>query len=95
MHNTVLIYETNSGPRPKGKSLICCLRWYVLLQGGSSKSFSHIKKMAFSQPEVLHLLLTKLAENVADYVRYQADNGAQVRWGVGAYAANAAASTAP
>ncbi|PNH10041.1 Uroporphyrinogen decarboxylase 2, chloroplastic [Tetrabaena socialis] len=48
-----------------------------IVEGGSSKSFSHIKKMAFSTPEVLHALLDKLADNVADYVRYQADAGAQ------------------
>ena len=28
-------------------------------------------QMAFSNPEVLHALNTKLAESVADYVRYQ------------------------
>jgi uroporphyrinogen decarboxylase len=27
--------------------------------------------MAFANPEVLHALLDKLADNVADYVRYQ------------------------
>lgn len=42
-----------------------------IIEGGSSKSFSHIKKMAFATPEVLHALLDKLADNVADYVRYQ------------------------
>ncbi|KAF6259912.1 uroporphyrinogen-iii decarboxylase [Scenedesmus sp. NREL 46B-D3] len=49
-----------------------------IVEGGSSKSFAHIKKMAFASPEVLHALLDKLADNVADYVRYQADAGAQV-----------------
>ncbi|KAG2446921.1 hypothetical protein HYH02_008077 [Chlamydomonas schloesseri] len=49
-----------------------------IVEGGSSKNFAHIKKMAFSTPEVLHALLDKLADNVADYVRYQADAGAQV-----------------
>eukprot|EP00882_Tetradesmus_deserticola_P009407 GHRQ01009930.1.p1 GENE.GHRQ01009930.1~~GHRQ01009930.1.p1 ORF type:complete len:378 (+),score=155.46 GHRQ01009930.1:169-1302(+) len=49
-----------------------------IVEGGSSKSFAHIKKMAFASPKVLHALLDKLADNVADYVRYQADAGAQV-----------------
>mmetsp|Transcript_20644 Transcript_20644/g.62195 ORF Transcript_20644/g.62195 Transcript_20644/m.62195 type:complete len:398 (-) Transcript_20644:399-1592(-) len=48
-----------------------------IVEGGSSKNFAHIKKMAFSAPEVLHALNTKLAESIADYVRYQADAGAQ------------------
>ncbi|KIY92306.1 uroporphyrinogen decarboxylase [Monoraphidium neglectum] len=54
------------------------LATYVI-EGGSSKSFAHTKRMAFAQPEVLHALLDKLADNVADYVRYQADAGAQAR----------------
>lgn len=41
------------------------------MQGGSSKNFAHIKRLAFGQPEVLHALLDKLADNVADYCRYQ------------------------
>ena len=43
-----------------------------IVEGGSSKSYTHIKRLAFGQPAVLHALLTKLADNVADYVRYQA-----------------------
>ena len=42
-----------------------------IVEGGSSKNYTHIKRLAFGQPEVLHALLAKLAENVADYVRYQ------------------------
>ena len=34
--------------------------------------------MAFSDPTILHQLLTKLADSIADYVRYQIDCGAQV-----------------
>jgi uroporphyrinogen decarboxylase len=37
-----------------------------------------IKNMAFSDPTILHQLLTKLADSIADYVRYQIDCGAQV-----------------
>lgn len=43
-----------------------------IVEGGSSRNYTHIKRLAFGQPEVLHALLGKLAENVADYVRYQA-----------------------
>ena len=39
--------------------------------GGSSKNFAHIKRLAFGEPAVLHALLDKLADNVADYCRYQ------------------------
>lgn len=49
-----------------------------IVEGASSKSFTVIKKMAFNEPAVLHALLATLADNVADYCRYQADNGAQV-----------------
>jgi len=49
-----------------------------IVEGGSSKNFAAIKRLAFGEPAVLHALLDKLADNVADYVRYQADAGAQV-----------------
>ena len=42
-----------------------------IVEGGSSKNYTHIKRLAFSEPDVLHALLSKLADNVADYVRYQ------------------------
>lgn len=42
-----------------------------IVEGGSSKNYTHIKKMMFTQPEVLHAFLSKMADNVADYVRYQ------------------------
>lgn len=42
-----------------------------IVEGGSSKNYTHIKRLAFAQPAVLHALLSKLAENIADYVRYQ------------------------
>lgn len=50
-----------------------------IVEGGSSKNYSVLKRMAFSEPHVLHALLEKLTQNVTDYCRYQADNGAQVR----------------
>ena len=43
-----------------------------------SNKYTHIKRLAFGQPAVLHALLDKLCDGITDYVRYQADNGAQV-----------------
>ncbi len=48
------------------------------VEGKGSKTYSVIKNMAFSEPAVLHQLLTKLADAIAVYVRYQIDSGAQV-----------------
>jgi uroporphyrinogen decarboxylase len=48
------------------------------VEGKGSKTYSIIKNMAFSDPGILHQLLTKLAESIAEYVRYQIDCGAQV-----------------
>jgi len=48
------------------------------VEGKGSKSYSVIKGMAFSEPTVLHQFLSKLADMVATYVRYQIDCGAQV-----------------
>ncbi|MEQ8541390.1 MAG: uroporphyrinogen decarboxylase [Coleofasciculus sp. D1-CHI-01] len=48
------------------------------IEGKSSKNYSIIKGMAFSQPAMLHEFLGKIADAIAVYVRYQIDNGAQV-----------------
>lgn len=48
------------------------------VEGKSSKSYSVIKAMAFSEPALLHRFLEKLADMVATYIRYQIDCGAQV-----------------
>jgi uroporphyrinogen decarboxylase len=48
-----------------------------IVEGGSSKNFAAIKRMAFAEPAVLHALLDKLADNVADYVRYQVRVGSE------------------
>lgn len=48
------------------------------VEGKGSKTYSVIKGMAFSEPAMLHTLLGKLADNIATYVRYQIDCGAQV-----------------
>lgn len=48
------------------------------VEGKTSKSYTNIKGMAFREPAMLHQLLGKLADNIATYVRYQIDCGAQV-----------------
>ncbi|QSJ16629.1 uroporphyrinogen decarboxylase [Nostoc sp. UHCC 0702] len=48
------------------------------VEGKGSKTYSIIKNMAFSEPAILHRLLAKLADEIAVYVRYQIDCGAQV-----------------
>jgi len=48
-----------------------------IVEGGSSKNYTNIKKLAFQQPEVLHALLSKLADGMIDYLAYQAESGAQ------------------
>ncbi|MBW4614082.1 MAG: uroporphyrinogen decarboxylase [Desmonostoc vinosum HA7617-LM4] len=48
------------------------------VEGKGSKTYSIIKNMAFSDPAILHQLLGKLADAIANYARYQIDSGAQV-----------------
>lgn len=48
------------------------------IEGKSSKNYSIIKGMAFSEPSLLHQFLGVLADAIATYVCYQIDNGAQV-----------------
>lgn len=48
-----------------------------MIEGGSSKTFGKIKKMAFSEPEILHMLLDKLADSVTSYLNAQIKAGAQ------------------
>ena len=48
-----------------------------MVEGGSSKDFRHIKAMMYSQPEVMHSLLDKLALSVIDYLNEQIKAGAQ------------------
>jgi len=48
------------------------------IEGKSSKDYTIIKSMAFSEPAMLHELLGKIADAIAVYVRYQIDAGAQV-----------------
>ena len=48
-----------------------------MVEGGSSKAFTKIKKMMFASPEVLHALLDKLADSVIQYLNAQISAGAQ------------------
>lgn len=48
-----------------------------MVEGGSSKDFRHLKAMIYSQPEVAHALLEKLALAVTDYLNAQIRHGAQ------------------
>ncbi|OCG19825.1 MULTISPECIES: uroporphyrinogen decarboxylase [unclassified Gilliamella] len=48
-----------------------------MIEGGSSKAFTKIKKMLYSEPKALHLLLEKLANSIALYLNAQIQAGAQ------------------
>ena len=48
-----------------------------MVEGGSSKAFTRIKKMMFAEPAVMHALLDKLAESVIMYLNAQIAAGAQ------------------
>jgi len=48
-----------------------------MVEGGSSKTYGIIKRMAFDEPAVLHRLLDKLARSVTDYLNAQIAAGAQ------------------
>ncbi|MDH5766929.1 MAG: uroporphyrinogen decarboxylase, partial [Gammaproteobacteria bacterium] len=48
-----------------------------MVEGGSSKTFSKTKTMAFEQPKLAHLLLSKIAESVISYLNAQVAAGAQ------------------
>ena len=48
-----------------------------MVEGGSTKAFTKIKKMAFAEPQTLHMLLDKLADSVTSYLNAQIAAGAQ------------------
>ena len=48
-----------------------------MVEGGSSKDFRNLKAMVYSQPELAHQLLDKLARSVTDYLNAQIRAGAQ------------------
>ena len=49
-----------------------------MVEGGSSVEYKKIKTLGYEQPQVLHAMLFKLAENIGDYANFQIENGAQV-----------------
>jgi uroporphyrinogen decarboxylase len=48
------------------------------VEGGTTSSYLNIKRLAWSDPAVLHALLERLTEGVIEYIRFQADAGAHV-----------------
>jgi uroporphyrinogen decarboxylase len=48
-----------------------------MVEGGSSKAFTKIKKMMYAEPALLHVLLDKLAKSVIEYLNAQIQAGAQ------------------
>jgi len=48
-----------------------------MVEGGSSKAFTKLKKMMYADPATLHLMLDKLADNVILYLNAQIKAGAQ------------------
>lgn len=48
-----------------------------MVEGGSSKAFTRIKKMMYAEPQTLHLMLDKLAQSVTSYLNAQIRAGAQ------------------
>lgn len=46
-----------------------------MIEGGSSKAFTKIKKMLYTDPKALHLLLDKLADSVIAYLNGQIQAG--------------------
>lgn len=49
-----------------------------LVEGKTSREYLKTKAMAFTQPKLLHAILTKLADNIADYALFQIEHGAQL-----------------
>lgn len=48
-----------------------------MVEGGSSKAFTMVKKMMYAEPQTLHILLDKLAKSVTLYLNAQIRAGAQ------------------
>ena len=49
-----------------------------LVEGKTSKEYLEIKKMAFTEPKLLHAILKNLSESIAEYALFQIENGAQL-----------------
>jgi uroporphyrinogen decarboxylase len=48
-----------------------------MVEGASSRDFARVKTLAFNEPELMHQLLSVLADSVTDYLRCQIESGAQ------------------
>jgi len=67
----------------KDKALIgfCGAPWTLatyMIEGEGSKTYAKSKKMAYREPEVLHLLLQKITTVLIEYMQRQIDSGANV-----------------
>lgn len=49
-----------------------------LVEGKTSKEYLEIKKMAFTEPDLLHAILKNLADSIAEYALFQIEAGAQL-----------------
>jgi len=49
-----------------------------IVEGKTSKTYLNIKKMMWTEPDLLHAILKQLADNIGDYALYQIENGAQL-----------------
>lgn len=47
-----------------------------MLEGGPSKSYANMKSFMYGETESWHILMKKLADNMADYLLFQVENGA-------------------
>src|SRR5690606_39672993 len=47
-----------------------------MVEGGSSKNFSNVKKLIYNNPSLAHSVLNKLSEAVADYLSAKIEAGA-------------------
>lgn len=48
-----------------------------MIEGRGTQEFRTTKQMAYTNPEILHALLKRLADNLAEYAIYQIESGAQ------------------
>jgi uroporphyrinogen decarboxylase len=48
-----------------------------MVEGGSTKNFSEVKRLMFAEPQAMHVLLDKLAQSVTLYLNAQIAAGAQ------------------
>ncbi len=49
-----------------------------MVEGGTSKNYTEIKRLMFADPALLHRLLAKIADTIVDYLNAQIEAGVQV-----------------